>query len=161
MIAVRPAVPADRELIQDLVRGLSPRSRYLRFFNGMRELAPYWLQRFASADPMGDFTLLAFESGTPVAMAQYSANPYPERCEFGVVVADAWQGRGIGKRLVRDLVAVAGAAGFQRVEGEVLAENEPMLRLLRGMGFRIRRDPESALAYRVSCRQSAPQTATL
>src|SRR5438105_12157556 len=122
MIAVRPAVPADRDLIQNLVRDLSPRTRYLRFFNGMRELAPYWLERFASADPLGDFTLFASQAGTPVAMAQYSANPYPERCE-------------VGKTLVGDVVAVAGAAGFARIEGEVLAENEPTLRLLRGMGF--------------------------
>ena len=71
MIAVRPALPADREQIQNLVRGLSPRSRYLRFFNGMRELAPHWLERFASADPIGDFTLLAFQAGTPVAMASF------------------------------------------------------------------------------------------
>ena len=107
MIAVRPAVPADRDLIQNLVRDLSPRTRYLRFFNGMRELAPYWLERFASADPLGDFTLFASQAGTPVAMAQYSANPYPERCE-------------VGKTLVGDLIAVAGAAGFERIEGEVL-----------------------------------------
>jgi RimJ/RimL family protein N-acetyltransferase len=149
-IAIRAARPADRELVQKLVRELSPRSRYLRFFNGIHELSPSWLERFVRADPRGDFTLVALVGETAVGMAQYAAAPYPQRCEFAVLIADAWQRVGIGTALLRDLVSVAREAGFERIDGEVLAENMAILRLLERAGFRARRDPRGALSYCVS-----------
>jgi acetyltransferase len=153
-IAIRPAVLQDRGCIQALVRELTPRSRYLRFFNGVHELSQTLLERFSRADPQAEYTLLALAKDRTrefvAGMAQYAADPYPSRCEFAVVVADAWQGMGIGAHLVRSLVCAARAAGFERIEGEVLAENRAMLDLARGMGFRVRRDKESALFFRVS-----------
>ena len=153
-LVIRPAAPEDKEHIQALVRGLSPRSRYLRFFNGARELTPQLLERFARAVLDSGVTLLALvpdrDRLIPVGMAQYATDPYPRRGEFAVVVDDAWQGMGIGARLIDNLVHIARAAGIERLEGEVLAENQPMLRLVRAMGFDVRRDPESALHLRVS-----------
>lgn len=153
-LVVRPAGPEDKEQIQALVRGLSPKSRYLRFFNGVRELSPQWLERFARAVPDSGLTLLALvpdrDRLIPVGMAQYATDPYPRRGEFAVVVDDGWQGMGIGTRLIDNLIHIARDAGVERIEGSVLAENQPMLRLMRGMGFEVRRDPESALYLNVS-----------
>jgi acetyltransferase len=151
-VSIRPAAREDQPRIQALVRGLSPRSRYLRFFNGVQELAQPWLERFSRADPRGDFTLLATvrEVGTIVGMAQYSADPYPSRADFALLVADRWQSIGIGRELLRTLLATARAAGLRRIECEVLSENRPMLELLQRAGFGVRRDPESALFYRGS-----------
>jgi RimJ/RimL family protein N-acetyltransferase len=146
-IALRPAARGDQNRIQTLVRGLTPRTRYLRFFNGVQELSHPWLERFSRADPQGNYTLLAIapDTGSAVGMAQYSADPYPDRCDFALLVADGWQGMGIGRQLLRALIGFARRAGFERIEGEVLAENQPMLRLAQSMGFRLRRDPQSAL----------------
>jgi GNAT superfamily N-acetyltransferase len=83
-------------------------------------------------------------------MAQYSSDPYPSRADFAVVVADRWQGVGIGRQLVSDLLALARAAGFRRMEGDVLSENRPMLQLLQRAGFRLQRDRESALFHHAS-----------
>jgi len=154
LLVVRPAGPEDKDHIQALVRGLSPRSRYLRFFNGVQELSAQWLERFARAVPDSGVTLLALvperDRVLPVGMAQYAADPYPHRGEFAVVVDDGWQGLGVGTRLIENLVHIARDAGIERMEGEVLVENQPMLRLMRSIGFEVRRDPESALYLRVS-----------
>jgi GNAT superfamily N-acetyltransferase len=151
---IRPATAADAPSIQALVRGLTPTSRYSRFFSGVQELSPEWLARFTRVDPRGDVSLLAtvVRDGreTLVGMAQYAADPYPERCDFAVLVADAWQGRGIGKRLLRNLECVARAAGIERIEGEVLTHNSSMLGLAHAMGYGVRRNPESALFLHVS-----------
>lgn len=159
-IVIRPAATGDRDRIQALVRGLTPRSRQLRFFHGVQELPQPLLEQFSRAEPRGDYSLLAFAvdriGEVPVGMAQYSAAPYPTRCEFAVVVADAWQGLGIGARLVRAMVGTARAAGFESIEGEVLIENKPMLNLIRNAGFRLRRDFESALLTRASLPLAAP-----
>jgi len=142
----------DQARIQALVRGLTPRTRYLRFFNGLRELGHAWLERFTRAEPRGDFSLLALAraTGAVVGMAQYSADPYPGRADFAVLVADGWQGAGIGKRLVSGLLAMARASGFQRMEADVLAENRAMLQWLQRLGFRVQRDAGSALFHHAS-----------
>jgi acetyltransferase len=152
--AIRPAGSDDRDRIQSLVRGLSPRSRYLRFFSRIRELAPHWLERFTRYAPGREATLLLVAHGAdeeiPVGMAQYAAADLQGRCEFAVVVSDAWQGMGLGTRLVAHVVKMARAAGFKGIEGHVLPENAIMLRLARRMGFEVRRDPRDPLMLRAS-----------
>ena len=151
---VRPATARDAPAIQALVRELSPSSRYSRFFSGIQELSPEWLTRFTRVEARQDVSLLATlvreGSETLVGMGQYAADPYPERCDFAVLVADGWQGLGIGRRLLRNLECVARAAGIERIEGEVLAHNSSMLGLADAMGFQVRRNPESALFLHVS-----------
>lgn len=151
---IRPATGADAPSIQALVRGLTPTSRYSRFFSGIQELSPGWLTRFTRVDPRQDVSLLAsvVREGreTLIGMGQYSADPYPERCDFAVVVADDWQGKGIGRRLLHNLECVARAAGIERIEGEVLAHNSTMLGLTHARGYGVRRNPQSALFLHVS-----------
>lgn len=81
LAVIRPAAPDDADAIQALVRGLSPTSRYLRFFNGVQELSPEWLVRFSRAAPESEVTLLAtaVHEGKEIAvgMAQYAADPFP------------------------------------------------------------------------------------
>lgn len=62
-----------------------------------------------------------------------------EAVEIGVVVADEWQGRGIGERLVRRLLLRAAAGGAAEVVMEVLAENRRVLAAIR------RRRPDAAM----------------
>ena len=154
LAVIRPATADDAPAIQALVRALTPTSRYSRFFSGIQELSPEWLARFSRAEPRRDVSLLAtvLRDGkeTLVGMGQYAADPWPERCDFAVLVADEWQGRGLGRRLLRNLECLAREAGFERIEGEVLNHNSTMLGLARGMGYDVHRVPESALFLHVS-----------
>ena len=147
-LTIRAARPDDGPRMQALVRGLSLESRYRRFFYPVHELTPDLLARFVQADPMGSVSLLAVvrREGTEIAvgMAQYVAEPYPEKGEFAVVVADAWQRTGIATRLLRNLICVARAAGIERLEGDVMSDNEPMRRLLASMGFNMGAHADSA-----------------
>lgn len=141
-VFLRAARRSDRALIQDFVGTLSVRSRYHRFFSPIHSLSEDLLDRFTSSDPHGRFSVLAFilQEGreVPVAMAQYVAEPYPLRADFAVVVADAWQRTGLGRKMVETLICVARTAGIEQLEGDVLAENEPMRGLMRVLGFRTR-----------------------
>jgi acetyltransferase len=64
--------------------------------------------------------------------------------EFAIVIADIWQGSGIGSRLLALLLGCARDAGLGRVVGDTLATNTPMLHLARSQGFRIERHPDGA-----------------
>lgn len=88
-------------------------------------------------------TLLGGE--TLIGVARYVLDKSNESAEFAIVVADAWQGRGIGKRLLAKLIEVARQRGVKRLYGEVLGTNRPMLEFVRKLGFKLERHEDATL----------------
>ena len=72
---------------------------------------------------------------TLVADARYVVDATRRGAEFALMVAGAWQRRGIGERAVAALQRAAAAAGLRWLYGSVLADNAPMLALMRHCGF--------------------------
>lgn len=160
-VTLRAVRSDDGELIQDLVRGLSVESRYHRFFHPLHELSPDMLARFLQNDPTGAITLLAVvqQDGKEgaIAMAQYVSDPYPVRGEFAVVVADAWQRGGLATRLIQTLICIARAAGIAILQGDVLADNQAMVRLMVNMGFVLDDSDDGAYLLKASKVLEAPE----
>ncbi len=149
-LTIRPIRPEDARLEQRFVAGLSERSRYLRFMYTLKELTPEMLSRFTQIDYDREMALIAVvEDDHGVAVeevggARYVVDVNRRECEFAVVVADAWQGRGVATRLLRELIAAARAGRLERMHGVVLRENANMLALARDLGFEQRVHPEDA-----------------
>ena len=147
-ITVRPIRADDDTLVCAFVRRLSADSRYNRFLGGGTALSPAMLARFTNLDYVRDMAYVAttFLEGeeTLIGVARYMGLDDGHTAEFAVTVADDWQGRGIGSRLLRHLVAHARVGGLLRLSGDVLATNQPMLRMLRSLGFRISMHPDGA-----------------
>ncbi len=76
-----------------------------------------------------------------VGVARYIANPDQESAEFAVVVADAWQGRGVGRMLMERLIACARLRGLSRLEGTVLRGNTHMRHFTEALGFATHDNP--------------------
>jgi acetyltransferase len=84
-------------------------------------------------------------SETLIGVARYVRDKDGEAAEFAIVVADSWQGRGIGRRLLGKLVELARRRGLKRLHGEILAMNRPMLALVGKLGFRLERHEDPTL----------------
>ncbi|MEO8741050.1 MAG: GNAT family N-acetyltransferase [Casimicrobiaceae bacterium] len=144
-LRVRPIRPEDAAMEQAFVAALSERSRYLRFMQHLPGLTPQMLERFTQVDYDRELALIALdETASPetiVAVARYVANWDRESAEFAIVVADDWQGRGLGFALMRLLINCARKRGFRRLVGSVLAINAPMLGLMTALGFVVATDP--------------------
>ena len=145
-VACRPIRPDDAAIEQAFVRGLSPESRHFRFMADIRELSPEMLARFTRLDCPRDLALIVTldEHGVEreIAVARYIALEARGLCEFGLAVADGWQGRGVGYRLMETLLRFAREAGYTRMEGYVLAANHKMLELMQALGFEVRPSAE-------------------
>jgi acetyltransferase len=143
-LRVRPIRPEDAAAERAFVAGLSDETRYRRFMYHLHELTPEMLARFTQVDYDRELALIALDGKARdekiVGVARYVANPDGESAEFAVVVADAWQGRGMGWALMRKLIASAKHRGFRRLLGAVLGINAPMLALMRALGFRLQMD---------------------
>jgi acetyltransferase len=152
-LRIRTLRPTDAEALQDFVRRLSDRSRYLRFFRPLPERPPWLLKQLLEADGLRDQVLVAVApdaGGTRiVGLAQFALEA-DNSCEFALVIADDWQGRGLGRRLMRALLGAAQAAGVARMRGDVLLENRAMLGLARALGFSVSPSPLDATALRVT-----------
>ena len=60
-----------------------------------------------------------------------------DEAEFALVVADDWQGRGIGAQLLQRIAEVARVEGVRKIWGTIRADNPRMLRACNGAGFRL------------------------
>jgi len=148
-VTVRPIRPEDAELEGEFVETLSPQSRYYRFFYQLNELTPMMIARFTQVDYDREMALVAVADtarphGHPsfVGVARYNANPDGRSAEFAIVIADAWQKRGLARALMTRLIGAARRRGFARLIGLVLRENAAMLGLVKEMGFGVRDDPD-------------------
>lgn len=152
-ITIRPIGPHDTQREQRFVQALSPESRYFRFMSTLRELSPETLHRFTHPDFDREVALVALTGAEPdvrqIGVARCVAQDDRRSAEFAIVVADDWQTRGVGSRLMCELMRAARAAGFSSIWGDVLASNHRMLALMSKLGFEIAAVPEDALLRRV------------
>jgi len=145
----RPVRPEDAELERRFVASLSEQTRFFRFFYRMHELSPAMIARFTQVDYDRELALLALvpdgtapEGKSVVGVARFIQQADLESAEFAVVVADAWQRRGVAGRLMRALIAAAKKKGLRRLIGTVLRANPNMLRFTAGLGFVQHDDPD-------------------
>jgi acetyltransferase len=153
-VVLRPIRPEDAEMEREFVKNLSEGSRYFRFMSSVRELTPAMLSRFTQIDYDREMAFVAVceEGGREVeiGVARYVINPDWQSCEFAIVVSDAWQGRGLGRRMLGRLIEVARWRGLKSMVGHVLAGNEGMLGLCSSLGFRTGDHPEDMSLKRVT-----------
>ncbi|HQR04720.1 MAG: GNAT family N-acetyltransferase [Proteobacteria bacterium] len=145
-VQLRPIRPEDAELEQEFVQGLSVEARYFRFMNTIRELSPVQLARLTQIDYDREMAFLATTERDgrehELGVARYATNPDGESCEFAIVLADEWQGKGIAWRMMQVLIDTARRRGLRYMTGEFLAENSRMLAFVNALGFSISTHPE-------------------
>jgi GNAT superfamily N-acetyltransferase len=128
-IGIRQASSEDCDAIRVFLAGLSPRTRYLRFFTGAPPANAATLRRLAGDGENFD-AVVATEAGAIIghAMAADTTGPAGATVtEIGVAVTDTRQGRGVGSALTRALAQRARARGATALAMDVLAENRQVM----------------------------------
>ncbi len=145
-VTIRPIKPEDIRMEQEFVKALSPESRYMRFMNTIREVSPAQLIRLTQIDYDREMAFVATidDAGAEkeIGVVRYATNPDGDSCEFAIVVADDWQGKGLARRLMGTLIDTARGAGLRYMHGDFLAENTRMLAFVASLGFVLSPHPE-------------------
>ena len=135
-VAIRQARPEqDLPALSDFFAGLSTHTRYLRFFGPVTPGAALLRTLAGCADNVD--ALVAVRGGVIVghamAVDRRPKDPRGTRVtDIGVVVDDAWQGRGVGAALMRAIVTGAQARGVTVLEMDVLDGNRQVLAMVTG-----------------------------
>lgn len=141
-ILLREICEQDRAGLLAAFARLSQDARYTRFMAPLRELPESMVEQATHPEPGHECALVAVSeadglegSGRLVGGARFVAPPGSDVCEFAITLDDDWHGVGLARILMTALIELAGARGYQRMEGFVLAMNTPMRRLARRLGF--------------------------
>lgn len=156
-ITIRPIQPSDRQIEQAFVRSLSPMSKHYRFFSGIAELSDSMLYKFTHMQYPSNVAIIAtvMDNNTEeeIGVARYASTD-ELTAEFAIVVADAWQGRGVATLLLKRLIALAKQAGIAELVGTVLRDNQDMLELAHHLGFVLHKDDDVGIlraSKKLSC----------
>lgn len=165
-LTLRPVRTDDAPLLGELFeQQLSRAARHSRFHGAVGRLSAARLAWMAGADFKHHvaFIVTRWEDGLEHAIAEgrwvrTAVNP---GAEFALSVADAWQGCGIGQRLLAALVQTAREQGLRCLTGDVLEGNQAMQSLARGQGFECGPHPDEPDLMRAELRLSSlPQRPT-
>jgi acetyltransferase len=137
----------EAELLQAFER-MSDEARYMRMMHVVREPN---LERVRSVlasfpeDGIGIVATVPAADGIDIvgsAIAIFASDR--TSCEFAITVDAAFGGAGLGTTLMTALIDEVRRRGRKEMEGFVLSENQPMLRLARRLGFSVKYAPGDA-----------------
>jgi GNAT superfamily N-acetyltransferase len=136
-LPVRALEPADKPLLREGMKQLSPDSRYKRFFTATTGLSDAQLTYLTEVDHRSHEALVASdpETGEGIAVARYvRLSERPDTAEIAIAVVDRWQGRGVGRALLHVLAETARPRGISHFVAVMLVGNQPMIRLITALG---------------------------
>lgn len=146
-LRIRPLRPDDLDRELRFIRSLSQESLYQRLQYAAREVPPEAAARLLDTDYVNSLALAALLAGPAdeeiVGVCRYARIGQTDSAECAVVVADAWQGRGIGTELMRSLARAAPPRGIRKLVGTSLGENRRIADWARHFGFPVATEPNS------------------
>lgn len=138
---VRPIRPEDGPAVQTLFAKLVPEDIRFRFFTLMKLLPASLAARLTQIDYDREMALIATSTSASdseiFAVVHLISDPDNERAEFAVLVRSDMKGRGLGYGLMTRIIDYARHRGVGAIFGDVLRENQPMLKLCRELGFTV------------------------
>ncbi|MGB1109215.1 MAG: GNAT family N-acetyltransferase [Gammaproteobacteria bacterium] len=136
-IQIGDITPEVAPLLVEGMKHLSPLTRRLRFHGPKKKLSDSELAQLVSCDGFNHIGL-GVGSGDPIqpvaAARCVRAAEDPSLADAAIVVVDEWQGRGVGKLLMRILAERALAVGITSFRGTFMADNLGIRRLIDNLG---------------------------
>lgn len=151
VVTIRPIRPEDEPLMVKFHEMLSERTVYMRYLHSLKlsqRVAHERLTRICFIDYDREMALVAErqqpESGQRqiIGVGRLKKTHGASEAEFAVLVADAYQGKGLGAELTRRLIQVARDEKIERIVGDILPDNYVMLKLCERLGFKLTRSIE-------------------
>jgi acetyltransferase len=141
VVTLRPVVPSDAPLLQAGFARLSPQTIYLRFLEATKQLTDEQARQFASVDYQSRMAFVATipEDGVEriIGSARYGLvdDPAEGLAESAIVIADDFQGQGLGTIMLDRLIRYARTHGVQAFLATIHVSNARILRFIQRSGL--------------------------
>ncbi len=136
-LLIRPMRPEDETSLKDMLEHVSQTDMRMRFFNVTKKLDRTLIARLTQLDYAREMALVAIDPATQnmLGVARLYGDANHVRAEYAILVRSDWQGRGLGYHLMQQLINFAKDEGYHCLEGQILADNQKMLKFCRAFGF--------------------------
>jgi acetyltransferase len=148
-VTIRPIRPEDESLMINFHKSLSEETVHMRYFGWLKAetlIAHERLVRICFSDYDREIAFVAERIQTGgdqreiIAIARLIKAHGTNEAEVDIVISDVWQGKGLGTKLLGDLVAIGRSEGLERIIGRILPDNHVMQHICRKLGFALRYD---------------------
>jgi acetyltransferase len=150
-IRVRPVRPEDEPLYAEFFTHVTPDDLRLRFFAPVKDFSHAFIARLTQIDYARAMAFVALdaETGAMLGGVRLMGDADHKEAEYAILLRSDLKGRGLGWALMRLIVDYAKADGLERISGQILNRNRPMLDMAEALGFRSTTDPDDPELRRV------------
>jgi acetyltransferase len=140
IINLRPIECSDHEEFKEFFEGLSPTTLHFRFLEIIKELPNKDIERYCDLDYNQEMAIVALPmgEGNIIAVARLILNLKDKRGEFALVIADAWQGFGLGTELLAYLIKIARDYQLEELYCVLSIDNDRMFGLAQKFGLKVK-----------------------
>lgn len=146
---LRPVLPEDGPQLNAMVERTPPELVRMRFFQALKTLPQEMSARLTQIDYDREMALVVTEPGIAgrtrmLGIVRVSADPDLDNAEYDIMLDPEVAGLGLGKMLMKRIIGYARQRGIKEIYGEVLRENEAMLRINQALDFEIATSDDDA-----------------
>jgi len=142
-IHLRPIRPEDEPGLAEMLKNVSRETLYMRFFGYIPKINHTWLTRFTHIDYDREMAIVAVETEIKegktteiiTGIVRIIEDAWRESAEYSILVADNWQGHGLGNILTDHILEIARKRDIKKIVASVLPNNESMIKLFIKKGF--------------------------
>ena len=143
--------PEDEPRWHELVASCSAESLRARFFSTIGKTTHKMATRYCYIDYDREMAIVALinERGRKrmIGVGRLVADPDHIDAEYAILVADQWQGHGVGTMLTSHCLKTAKRWGIRRVYGGTMIENRRMVATFKEQGFDLVTESEDGMVY--------------
>ncbi|MFN9689834.1 MAG: GNAT family N-acetyltransferase [Bacteroidota bacterium] len=142
-VHLRPVRPEDEPGLAEMLKNVSRETLYMRFFGYIPKIDHTWLTRFTHIDYDREIAIVATIPPTEdkpeaiIGIVRIIEDAWRESAEYSILIADHWQGQGLGLMLTNHILDIAQKRGIKKIVASVLPNNESMIKLFVKKGFTI------------------------
>jgi acetyltransferase len=136
----RPIECADQAEFKEFFKALSPASVHFRFLEIIKDLSNEDVARYCDLDFNQEMAIVALPiSGEKIiSVARLIMSLKDRRGEFALVIADAWQGFGLGTELLAYLIKIARDYQLEELYCVLSSNNDRMIKLAEKFGLKVK-----------------------
>jgi acetyltransferase len=139
-VTFRPIECTDQVEFKEFFKSLSPESVHFRFLEIIKELPNEAVEKYCDLDFNQEIAIIALPMGGDkiIAVARLILSLKDRRGEFALVIADAWQGVGLGTELLAYLIKIAGDYQLEEIYCVLSGDNSRMIGLAEKFGLKVK-----------------------
>lgn len=150
IVAIRPVRPEDEPGLVEMIRRSNPHDVRMRFLSWVKDVPHGMGARMSQIDYDREMALVTTNAaGEILGVVRLISDPDNEEGEYAVMARSDMKGKGLGYRLMARILDYGRQKGLQRIVGDVLSENLPMLRLAQNLGFTLHPDRDDPTLLKV------------